>query len=164
MGGFSTAFGAGFAHDPAPTPAPTQPTDEGPAPPAAPLGVPPLCDSNLLLTGIRVLREANKTGAVAVYAAIVVRCSDSGACWPRQATLAADVGVCVRTVKNSIRQCVDAGLLTVQRRAANRSSVYRLTQDVGFELRLVPPVPPVDNLSPRGKGLHHPGAKGCPSY
>ena len=158
--GFSAAFSAAFAHDPTPT----QPTGEGPAPPEASAGVPPLCDSNLLLTGIRKLREANKTGAVAVYAAIVVRCSDRGACWPRQATLAADVGVCVRTVKNSIRQCVDAGLLTVQRRAANRSSVYRLTQAAGFELRLVPPVQPVDNLPPRGKGLHHPGAKGCPSY
>lgn len=145
MGGFSAAFSPAFAHDPTPT----LPTGEGPAPPAAPAGVPRLCDSNMLLTGIRKLREANKTGAVAVYAAIVVRCSDSGACWPRQATLAADVGVCVRTVKYSIRQCVDAGLLTVQRRAANRSSVYRLRQGLSCDLLSLFP--------------HCRGAKVCPT-
>ena len=130
--GFSAAFSSAFAHDPAPTPAPTQPTDEGPAPPAAPAGVPRLCDSNLLLTGIRVLTAAHKPGAVALYAALVIRCGDKGVCWPNQETLCADVGVSEATIKRRVADLVAAGLVMVQRRR-NKSQLYRLTRLAGWE-------------------------------
>ena len=131
MGGFSTAFGAGFAHDPAPTPAPTQPTDEA-APPAPTAGVPRLVDFQLLRTGARVLTKARKVGALPLYQELVCRCGDKGLCWPNQETLCADLGVSEWTIRRRVAELVEVGLVTVRRRR-NKSQLYRLTRLAGWE-------------------------------
>lgn len=70
-------------------------------------------------------RTGLNAGSKLLYAVLAKYAHGSGEAWPEQKSLAEDCGVEARSIRNHIKELVDAGLIEVEQRGLRKSNIYR---------------------------------------
>jgi DNA-binding MarR family transcriptional regulator len=82
-------------------------------------------------------------GALRVLTNLLLRFNvEDGACWPRIATIARDVGISTRTVSRALSQLEAAGLLTIESRVGTSSRFRPVFECVEDEIGSMPGAEP----------------------
>lgn len=113
--------------------------------------------SNSLLTIIREHIPEVKGPARVILMALADRADNVGQCYPSQATIAKDAGVCVSTVKTALRKLRSAGFITWTNTTTEAgdagSNIYHVTLEgrAGDDQRRTAPAPQVGQDAPKGR-------------